>query len=403
MLDSLTGYSSSTFLILMFFSLSFAITSGGTTLSATSQTDLQIKKRETGISSPSPSPTCESSTSGCSPVMSMATATATPSASSSQPRSTTPYSPYPSPSCRPCDKGSKCQQKCKRCKLKQKSCKGCTRCDRKNRKVCKVKAADKKICDNNAKCIPKEVYAQAAAERYYSECSNYCTAEDHCFDRATIMLGTVNKLCKADLCGPNKKWCVAEDVGPMMPSANCDDLAFKIIIRFPEVHEPGDCPKWNYHIATVVKICNIGLVVIDPTGPPNINPTTRCETIQEWANRFAKSRKVVWKDTQERPPEGMVYVELAPGNQAFWDDTTLVDPKEDNDFSRACRSLEKFVWMQCKRGIKPFPRGCRIDSDGDGIPDVYDQCPNSPPGTVVNYCDPKRFGCAVFETPVDGN
>lgn len=34
--------------------------------------------------------------------------------------------------------------------------------------------------------------------------------------------------------------------------------------------------------------------------------------------------------------------------------------------------------------MKVGPDGCPLDSDGDGVPDSYDKCPNTPPGTKVD-------------------
>jgi OmpA-OmpF porin, OOP family len=43
------------------------------------------------------------------------------------------------------------------------------------------------------------------------------------------------------------------------------------------------------------------------------------------------------------------------------------------------------------RGVKVDPHGCPLDSDGDGVPDYLDQCPGTPKGATVN-----RVGCWVL-------
>lgn len=45
---------------------------------------------------------------------------------------------------------------------------------------------------------------------------------------------------------------------------------------------------------------------------------------------------------------------------------------------------------QTLKGIRVDTRGCPIDSDDDGVPDYYDECPNTPKGFVVN-----DVGCPV--------
>jgi outer membrane protein OmpA-like peptidoglycan-associated protein len=48
------------------------------------------------------------------------------------------------------------------------------------------------------------------------------------------------------------------------------------------------------------------------------------------------------------------------------------------------------------RGITVDARGCPPDSDGDGVPDYLDQCPNTPPGVAVD-----NSGCP-FDSDGDG-
>src|SRR6185503_6293312 len=80
-------------------------------------------------------------------------------------------------------------------------------------------------------CVPRNVYGKVAANEYFNKCRNYCFADDLCFDRAAAMLGTLNKQCGLDIRGADGKWC-----GPFVPpnsTGTCDDLAYKVIIRYP--------------------------------------------------------------------------------------------------------------------------------------------------------------------------
>jgi OOP family OmpA-OmpF porin len=43
------------------------------------------------------------------------------------------------------------------------------------------------------------------------------------------------------------------------------------------------------------------------------------------------------------------------------------------------------------KGVKVSARGCPADSDGDGVPDYVDKCPYTPKGEVVD-----RYGCSVI-------
>ena len=45
-------------------------------------------------------------------------------------------------------------------------------------------------------------------------------------------------------------------------------------------------------------------------------------------------------------------------------------------------------------GVKVDSRGCPVDSDGDGVPDYLDKCPDTPAGTEVD-----ASGCPIPEPP----
>lgn len=47
-------------------------------------------------------------------------------------------------------------------------------------------------------------------------------------------------------------------------------------------------------------------------------------------------------------------------------------------------------------GVEVDSRGCPLDSDGDGVPDYLDRCPNTPQGTEVD-----EHGCPVVGTVLD--
>jgi hypothetical protein len=244
-------------------------------------------------------------------------------------------------------------------------------------------------CEGGGDCIPRNLYGQIAAGQYFNECRNYCYADDHCFDRATAMLAELNNACVPDLRGPDGKWC-----GELVPPdsiGTCDDLVYKVIIRYPA----GD--DWTYHIASVVKTCEDGLCSIDPIGAPGGSPTTTCRSPEDWCSAWAHGHTVEWHDTEDMPPAGKVYCEIAPGSQEFWDDSSVADPTDETTVTNVCKALSDHVAGLCARGKTPFPAGCGVDSDGDGIPDKWDKCPNSPPGADVDYCDPARLGCADDE------
>jgi len=249
-------------------------------------------------------------------------------------------------------------------------------------------------CEGGGNCIPRNLYGQIAAGEYYNECRNYCFADDHCFDRATAMLGSLNDACVPDLRGPDGKWC--GELVPPDSTGTCDDLVYKVIIRYPA----GD--DWTYHIATVVKTCENGLCSIDPIGAAGTSPTTTCRTPAEWCTAWAHGHTVEWHDTNDKPPAGKVYCEIAPGNQKYWSDSSVADPTDGTTVTNVCKDLSTHVAGLCARGKTPFPAGCGTDSDGDGIPDKWDKCPNSAPGADVDYCDPARLGCAEGETPPGG-
>jgi OOP family OmpA-OmpF porin len=63
-------------------------------------------------------------------------------------------------------------------------------------------------------------------------------------------------------------------------------------------------------------------------------------------------------------------------------------PEKDTDGDGVVDSLD-----QCPNtpaGAKVDSKGCALDSDGDGVPDYKDECPDSAPGAVVN-----ELGCAI--------
>jgi OOP family OmpA-OmpF porin len=47
------------------------------------------------------------------------------------------------------------------------------------------------------------------------------------------------------------------------------------------------------------------------------------------------------------------------------------------------------------KGVAVDAKGCPLDSDGDGVPDYIDRCPNTPPGTKVD-----AFGCPIIQEVV---
>ncbi|MEM6992803.1 MAG: hypothetical protein AAF721_19970 [Myxococcota bacterium] len=242
-------------------------------------------------------------------------------------------------------------------------------------------------CEPNATCVPRNLYGKAAAGNYFNECANYCHADDGCYNRATTMLGAVDALCEADLRGPDGAWCSELAV----TAGGCDDLVYKVVIRYPA----GSA--WSYHIASAVETCEEGLCVIDPLAPPDQSPTTNCISPADWCDNWAHHENLtpVWDDTDRQPPAGSAYCELAPGNQVGWRDAYTADPTNPRDVEDACDELTGHVANLCALGRQPFPPGCDRDADGDGVPDQYDQCPNSPAGVEVDYCDPDNLGCAL--------
>ncbi len=250
-------------------------------------------------------------------------------------------------------------------------------------------------CAGPMDCIPRNLYGQVAADEYYNTCRNYCYADDHCYDRATAMLGELDNACSLDLRGPDGQWC--DEFDPPNSVGSCDDLVFKVIIRYPS----GG--SWSYHIATVVKTCEDGLCTIDPIGAPGGSPTTTCRSPSDWCSAWAHGDTVVWHDTATTPSAGSVYCELAPGDQEYWSDTSVADPTDGGTITNVCKDLSDHVTALCARGKAPFPAGCGTDSDGDGIPDQWDKCPNSPANADVDYCDPDRLGCAAGEGNTGGS
>lgn len=245
--------------------------------------------------------------------------------------------------------------------------------------------------DGRQDCVPKDVYHKVAAGEYFNTCRNYCYADEHCYDRATAMLGALDSACSLDLHGPDAKWC-----GPFTPpdsTGTCDDLVYKVVIRYPD---GGD---WTYHIATMVTTCEDGQCMIDPIGKPASSPTTSCVSPQDWCKAWAHGDTVEWHDTNDLPPKGKVYCEIVPGDQRSWRNGSVSDPTDAGTVGRVCKALEDHVKDLCDDGKSPYPIGCGKDRDGDGIPDDYDKCPDSKPGAVVSYCDAKRLGCAADEDP----
>ena len=249
-------------------------------------------------------------------------------------------------------------------------------------------------CEGPGDCVPRNLYGEIAAGEYFNECRNYCHADDHCFDRATAMLGSLVGACDLDLRGPDGEWC--DELDPPDTTGGCDDLVYKVVIRYPA----GE--SWTYHIATLVKTCEDGLCVIDPLAPPDGAPTTQCMSAAEWCEAHAHGDDIEWGDTDDLPPAGTVYCEIVPGDQQYWDDDSVADPTDTDVVDNVCKTLSDHVAKLCAEGHKPFPPGCGMDADGDGIPDDYDKCPNSPPGSDVDYCDPMRLGCADGEGPGAG-
>jgi len=254
--------------------------------------------------------------------------------------------------------------------------------------ICEVEETCE-VGEGGEACVPRSLYGKVAAGEYYNKCRNYCFADDHCYDRATAMLGELDRACTPDLRGGDGKWC--GEFNPADSVGTCDDLVYKVIIRYPA----GD--KWSYHIASLVKTCEDGLCAIDPIGAPGNAPTTTCRSAADWCSAWAHGHTVEWKDTANKPPAGKVYCEIAPGNQEFWDDTSVADPTNAGTVTTVCKSLSDHVTKLCARGESPFPAGCGIDSDGDGIPDKWDKCPNSPANADVDYCSAERLGCAEGE------
>jgi hypothetical protein len=240
-------------------------------------------------------------------------------------------------------------------------------------------------------CVPRSLYGKVAASEYYNTCRNYCFADDHCFDRATAMLGELDGACTPDLRGDDGTWC--GELSPPDSVGTCDDLVYKVIIRYPA----GD--DWSYHIASLVKTCEDGLCTIDPIGQPGSSPTTTCRSAADWCSTWAHGHTVEWSDTASQPPAGKVYCEIAPGNQEYWNDSSVADPTNGGTVTAVCKSLSDHVTGLCARGKTPFPAGCGVDSDGDGIPDKWDKCPNSPADADVDYCSADRLGCADDELP----
>ncbi|MBR9813754.1 OmpA family protein [bacterium] len=68
----------------------------------------------------------------------------------------------------------------------------------------------------------------------------------------------------------------------------------------------------------------------------------------------------------------------------------------DNDYDGVNNSLDRCP--RTPRGTPVDPRGCSNDTDADGVLDAYDECPNTPPNSTVN-----ASGCArIRDTDRDG-
>lgn len=96
------------------------------------------------------------------------------------------------------------------------------------------------------------------------------------------------------------------------------------------------------------------------------------QTLQEQVRNF-KSSNI--------SPELYVSCDWALSNavaQMFVDPATLRDSDGDGvpDYLDECPNTPK--------GVKVDKRGCPLDSDGDGVPDYMDECPDTPKGVVVD-------------------
>ncbi len=88
-----------------------------------------------------------------------------------------------------------------------------------------------------------------------------------------------------------------------------------------------------------------------------------------------------WKHGATRPFNG--YLEPSVGLTYFFG-----KKEADSDGDGVADSMDKCP--NTPKGAKVDADGCPIDSDGDGVPDGIDQCPNTPRGAIVD-----KRGCPI--------
>jgi hypothetical protein len=244
-------------------------------------------------------------------------------------------------------------------------------------------------------CVELNDYMHAAYRELYNKCRNYCFADDHCYNRAVMMLARTATIAAPDLRGPDGKWCAPEDVGTGRKepdTASCDDLAFKVYVRYAS-------GSWSYHIASFIKKCEpdnkFSFCGIDP-----ISKDLRCRTPEAWCKAWAHN-PINWADADDAPTGGKDTCEVGPATQHWYPSASYADPLEMVKTDGIERELRTHTEGLCAAGREPFPAGCDRDKDDDGVPDALDKCASTPAAVraSVNYVTAARLGCAETETP----
>lgn len=248
------------------------------------------------------------------------------------------------------------------------------------------------------------LYRQAAIQEFYSTNRNYCRANEGCYARASQMINTLASLtaksCPSTrLQGPTGKW-------------GDKSLVKKVVVRYPEEDAHGEFTKWKYHVATLVNVCGVGWRAIDPIGPPDLNPTTM-QTDREWCVTWSKGLESQWGDAEYLPADGRTTCEVIPADQSGFEKQSgnpaavytepgypgfpkrdpPVDPLDPSVSSRYEQCLKRSVDRSLPT-CQPFPVGADADSDSDGVPDDYDNCPGTKKETSPCAMSANELGCS---------